>query len=116
MRSKLTFTFLALCLVFATGAAFAAQPATAPAAPEAPACSSAAADLPVVADQDQSDDGAPASLEDLLSTSPENPVTRAIDSGICCTSSSQCPSVSGYAKRCSSGSCTSAYSCLYRRL
>lgn len=39
----------------------------------------------------------------------------AIDSGICCSSASSCPRVSGYRHRCSSGSCPRANTCLYNR-
>lgn len=61
------------------------------------------------------DDGA-FSLEDLLADLTPDTSTGAIDSGICCSSSSDCDDVSGYYKRCSSGSCNNGpYSCLYRR-
>ena len=43
-------------------------------------------------------------------------VYKAIDSGVCCYTSSGCSSVSGYSKRCGSGSCTSRGTCLYTRL
>jgi hypothetical protein len=55
---------------------------------------------------------------EVLITDPlSGAVFKAIDSGVCCSSSSSCQSISGYAKRCGSGSCSSGpYSCLYTRL
>jgi len=51
-------------------------------------------------------------------SAPDKDVTKPVflweDSGICCTSSTQCPNVSGYAKKCDIASC--GRSCLYRRL
>lgn len=81
--------------------------------------------LPTQADDASSCNLTPMELQDLLQqrnaqgmtrevVDPRNgAVYKAIDSGICCSSSSACPTVSGYIKRCSSGSCTSKSTCLY---
>ena len=61
-------------------------------------------------------DATPAEPEEpaMLPDDPSKPIFVWEDSGICCTSSTQCPNVSGYAKKCDIASC--GRSCLYRRL
>lgn len=58
-------------------------------------------------------DGRP---EVLIEDPLHGAVYKAIDSGVCCSSSSGCQSISGYSKRCSSGSCPTKNTCLYNRL
>lgn len=114
MTRKTLTTLFAFTLLLAAPALFAATPAAdAPVVAEldAPSCDGAA-----VLDADGDSDADRELLEELLSISPSDPSNRSEDSGICCNSSSQCPTISGYAKRCSSGSCTSAWTCLYRKL
>jgi hypothetical protein len=81
-----------------------------PAAPEAPGLIDFEA-LTAKATQD-----APAESEEpaMLPEDPSKPIFVWEDSGICCTSSASCPTISGYAKKCDSASC--GRSCLYRRL
>lgn len=61
-------------------------------------------------------DASPAESEEpaMLPEDPSKPVFVWEDSGICCTSSTACPNISGYAKKCDIASC--GRSCLYRRL
>ena len=107
MKKTLLATLLVLGLAVLGSPAFADAPAE---------CSNLlvnqAGGQSVVLDEDERE----STLEEILAQSPADPQTKAIDSGICCSTSSQCPSVSGYAKWCSSGSCTSNKTCLYRRL
>lgn len=81
-----------------------------PASPETPGLIDFAA-LTAKATQE-----APAESEEpaLLPEDPSKPIFVWEDSGICCTSSTACPNVSGYAKKCDIASC--GRSCLYRRL
>ena len=82
-----------------------------PAAPEAPGLIDFAA-LTAKATQDTN----PAEPEQpaMLPEDPSKPIFVWEDSGICCTSSTACPNVTGYAKKCDIASC--GRSCLYRRL
>jgi hypothetical protein len=104
-------TLLAALLVLGLAVLGAPALADAPAECPAPILDQAAAQS-VVLDEDERE----STLEEILAQSPADPQTKAIDSGICCSTSSQCPSASGYAKWCSNGSCTSNKTCLYRRL
>lgn len=108
MRNLLWIALFAVCLTAFAGMAWA----------EAPQCASdfvapVAEDIELSPAEGEAEDPV---LEQILADSPEEPLTKAIDSGICCSSSSSCPTASGYAKWCSSGSCPSQNTCLYRRL
>ncbi len=105
-------TLLAALLVLGLVAFAAPAVADAPEQCSTPVVLDHAGGESVVLDEDERE----STLEEILAQSPADPQTKAIDSGICCSTSSQCPSVSGYAKWCSNGSCTSNKTCLYRRL
>ena len=99
-----------LCL-FMTGAALAQGP-LAPVSRQS--CATAVEDLLESLETPVSSlEGRP---EVLIEDPLHGAVYKAIDSGVCCSSSSQCQSISGYSKRCSRASCPSAYTCLYTRL
>lgn len=108
LRNPLLVLLFCVCLAAAAAPAHAGEQIAVPIS--SAICGSAGQDEPAAEQDGQS------LLEEILRNRPEDPVYKAIDSGECCTSSSQCPSVSGYSKRCSSGSCPSAYTCLYTRL
>lgn len=112
MRKSLLAVFVVLVVAALAAPAFADAPVQC-SSPLALSSSTPASGQGAATD-DHNDRGK--TLEKILAESPQDPQTKSIDSGICCTSKSQCPTVSGYAKRCSSGSCWSAYTCLYRPL
>lgn len=62
---------------------------------------------------DMENDADGETLEQILAERPEDPQTKAIDSGICC--SEGCPYVSGYGHYCGNGSCSYGSTCLYYR-
>jgi len=62
---------------------------------------------------DMENDGDGETLEQILAQRPEDPQTKAIDSGICC--SDGCPTVSGYGHFCGNGSCWYGSTCMYYR-
>lgn len=66
-------------------------------------------DVSIDMENDQDDQ----TLEQILAERPEDPQTKAIDSGICC--SEGCPDVSGYGHFCGNGSCWYGSTCLYYR-
>ena len=113
MSKRTLFVLLAaICLLAAGGVAQADTPAAE--CTVNPVTTHPAADSPAV--QSPDDEGA-ASLEDLLAQLTPDPDTKAIDGGICCTSNSQCPDVSGYGHFCSGHGCwqTGGATCLYYR-
>jgi hypothetical protein len=99
-----------LCLCM-TGAALAQQP-IAPMSSQS--CATAVEDLL------ESLEAPVSTLEGRPEVSIQDPlhgaVYKAIDSGVCCSSSTGCQSISGYSKRCGSGSCPTRNTCLYVRL
>ncbi|HEX6902604.1 MAG TPA: hypothetical protein VF789_22990 [Thermoanaerobaculia bacterium] len=105
------FAIAALLCLGVVGALAAQQP---PAPMSSQSCATAVEDLLETLEAPVSTlEGRP---EVLIEDPLHGAVYKAIDSGVCCSSSSGCQSIAGYSKRCSSGSCTSKNTCLYTRL
>lgn len=103
-----------LCLALIAGSALASE---GPAPISSQNCAAASVEelLPQLEAPVSSEDGTEGEIVELFDPL-QGAIFKAIDSGRCCSRSSDCPSVSGYSKFCGNGSCPTRSTCLYNRL